>query len=184
MIVATGASLTMASTVSAQQWYANLAPETAGATGSGSAFFSLSGSMLSINANWSGLTGITSAAHIHCCTADPNIGTAGVAVTPGTLPGFPIGVSAGVYNFTVNLGLASSFTNAFLTSSGGTPVAAKDALVAGFGTGQAYFNIHTSVFPGGEIRGFIREVPEPSALLLTMLAMTLLAGAALRRRAH
>ena len=38
-------------------------------------------------------------------------------------------------------------------------------------TGQAYFNIHTVNFGGGEIRGFlITPVPEPGTLVLTGLA--------------
>jgi hypothetical protein len=32
--------------------------------------------------------------------------------------------------------------------------------------GRAYLNIHTSEFPGGEIRGFLEPVPEPATLLL------------------
>jgi hypothetical protein len=32
--------------------------------------------------------------------------------------------------------------------------------------GEAYLNIHTTVNPGGEIRGFLQAVPEPSSLAL------------------
>ena len=38
------------------------------------------------------------------------------------------------------------------------------ALAAGLNAGQAYLNIHTSNFPGGEIRGFL--TPEPTTTLL------------------
>ena len=38
-------------------------------------------------ASFSGLSGTTTVAHIHCCTASPGTGTIGVAVTPVTLPG-------------------------------------------------------------------------------------------------
>jgi hypothetical protein len=34
------------------------------------------------------------------------------------------------------------------------------------GSGGAHFNIHTSQFPGGEIRGFLQAVPEPGTLAL------------------
>lgn len=33
-------------------------------------------------------------------------------------------------------------------------------------SGRAYINFHTTQFPGGEIRGAINPVPEPSALLI------------------
>lgn len=46
------------------------------------------------------------------------------------------------------------------------------------GGGRAYFNIHTVMFPGGEIRGHI-AVPEPVTLLLLLGG---LAAATLRSR--
>lgn len=54
--------------------------------------------------------------------------------------------------------------------------AVTDAYEAAILAGNAYYNIHTSVFPGGEIRGQV--VPEPTTL--AMLALAGLAG--LRRR--
>jgi hypothetical protein len=49
-------------------------------------------------------------------------------------------------------------------------------LLAGAAAGEAYVNLHTSAYPGGEIRGFLQgpalPVPEPAALVL------MLAGAA------
>ncbi len=185
VIAATAASLTTASTASAQKWYAKLAPEAPGATGSGFAFFSLSGSTLSINADWSGLTGTTTVAHIHCCTALPNTGVVGVAVTPGTLTEFPAGVQSGSYNRMFDLTQPTTFTATFVDNfAGGILGDAQAALTTAFGNDRAYLNIHSKVFAGGEIRGFIREVPEPSALLLTMLAMALLGAVAIRRGVH
>jgi len=40
-----------------------------------------------------------------------------------------------------------------MSGHGGTAAGAEAALVGGLAAGQAYFNIHTSPFPGGEIRG-------------------------------
>jgi hypothetical protein len=43
-----------------------------------------------------------------------------------------------------------------------------------------YVNIHTSTFPGGEIRGQV--VPEPSTLVLVSLGAAAVGACALRRR--
>ena len=70
----------------------------------------------------------------------------------------------------------------FVSANGGTPASAQAALIAGANLGEAYLNIHTSVAPGGEIRGFLRAaVPEPATWAL-MIGGFGLAGAALRRR--
>jgi len=43
----------------------------------------------------------------------------------------------------------------------GTLAQAEAALIAGIIGGQTYFNIHTSNFTGGEIRGQLTAVPGP-----------------------
>lgn len=121
-----------------------------------------------IEAEFSGLTGTVTAAHIHCCTADPLLNTAGVATTTPTFPGFPSGVTSGSYDSTFDLTATSSFNPTFLNANGGTPATAAAALFAAMDVGRAYFNIHTTVYGGGEIRGFLlpRSVPEPGTLAL------------------
>lgn len=43
------------------------------------------------------------------------------------------------------------------------------AFMAGMNGNQNYFNIHTTSVPGGEIRGFLVAVPEPTSLGLLAL---------------
>jgi hypothetical protein len=159
----------------------DLGPEVMGATGTGSVLvdYDTVEHTVLINASWSGLSGITTVAHIHCCVAAP--GTVGVAVTPGTLPGFPVGVSAGDYTSPlIDLDVAGSFTDSFVTDfGGGTIPGAIAAFVAGLGAGTAYFNIHSDTFRSGEIRGFLLTVPEPATLLLLLPAV---AGVVVMRR--
>jgi hypothetical protein len=57
--------------------------------------------------------------------------------------------------------------------------------IAQLEAGLFYFNVHTSVFPGGEIRGQALAVaPEPSALATAAVGALVVAGAARRRRAR
>jgi hypothetical protein len=160
-----------------------LAPETPTATGSGDAVLTFDTVLhvLHFDVDWSGLNSPTTVAHIHCCLASPGTNpfipafggspTIGVAVTPGTLPGFPAGVMAGHYEALVDLDLATSFTTAFVANfGGGTIDGAISALLGAMADGRAYLNIHTQANPGGQIRGFI-TVPEPVTSSLVGLAL-------------
>lgn len=136
---------------------------------------------LSISATFSGLIGLVTVAHIHCCTAAPFAGTIGVATPTPTFPGFPAGVTAGTYDATFDLSLASSWNGAFLTANGGTPLGAETAFAEGLAAGRAYFNVHSSAFTGGEIRGF-SVVPEPTSIALAAIGLIGIAGARSARR--
>jgi hypothetical protein len=134
---------------------------------------------LALNISFSGLLGTTTASHIHAPTVTSGSGTAGVATTTPTFSGFPLGVTSGTYINTLDLTLSSSWNAAYITANGGTPAGAELAFATALATDKAYLNVHTSSFPGGEIRGFLVLVPEPSAL--SLLAIALLAVPAARR---
>lgn len=121
---------------------------------------------MQVDVVFAGLLGPTTAAHIHCCT----LPTAGVATSLPTFTGFPSGVTSGSYSHLFDLTLASSWNPVFVTNHGGTTASAELALLAGLDDELAYLNVHTQVFPGGEIRGFLRAVPEPASLSLLGLA--------------
>jgi hypothetical protein len=133
---------------------------------------------MSVSVTFSGLAGATTASHIHCCIAS-GTGNVGVA-TP--FSGFPLGVTNGTYSNTFDMTLASSYNPTFV--NGGTPASAFDALLAGLEAGESYFNIHTNIFPGGEIRGNLQvaAVPEPSTWAMMILGFAGIGFMTYRRR--
>ena len=78
----------------------------------------------------------------------------------------PRGVKFGTYSTTLNLLLATTYGSAFLTANGNSVPVARNAFLAALAGNKAYLNIHTTAFPGGEIRGFfMQQVPSPLPVL-------------------
>jgi hypothetical protein len=159
-------------------------PVPTGSPGTGTVRVTVTGTDMRVQTTFSGLVGATTVSHIHCCTALPDQGGAGVATMIPTFTGFPAGVMAGSYDMTFDMSSAASFNPAFVTNNGGTPASAFAALVGGFEAGTAYFNIHTSSFGGGEIRAFLHPIPEPETYALMLLGLGVVGWAAKRRKSH
>lgn len=138
------------------------------ATGSATVIIDTLLNTMQVDVTFSGLSSGTTASHIHCCLASPFLtgASVGVATAVPTFTGFPLGVTSGTYSHLFDLTSASSYNPAFVTAQGGTISGADAALLAGIESGETYLNIHTTNFPGGEIRGFLVATPEPSSILL------------------
>ena len=141
--------------------------------------------ILHVGVTFSGLTGWTSAAHIHCCTPTPFAGNIGIATELPSFSNLPMNVTGGSFTEDYNLTLASSFNPAFVTANG-TTAGAEAQLVSHLWNGTAYLNIHTRTngatgaagIGSGEIRGIL--TPEPASVAL--LTVSLLGMAVARRR--
>lgn len=156
-------------------------PNASPGTGSGVVAYDDVAHTLHIQLTFSDLIGTTTAAHIHSPTAVPGTGTVGVATQVPSFAGFPLGVTSGVFDQTYDLTQASSWNPSFINANGGTPASAELALATSMAEGRAYFNIHTSEYTGGEIRGFLQLIPEPATIGL--LAVGALAFGTRRKRA-
>ncbi len=149
--------------------------------------FDTTSHVLEVNVAFSDLIGTTTASHIHCCTAVPGSGTAGVATETPTFGGFPLGVHNGAYTNTYDTSLPGSWNAAFLSANGGTTAGAEAAFLTGLNSGSAYLNIHSSAYPGGEIRGFLAlapaaPVPEPASFAMLSMGVPAVLLLARRRR--
>jgi hypothetical protein len=108
--------------------------------GTGTATFTVEGTTVRYRLDVSGMTGVT-AAHIH-------VGTRGVN-GPILVGLFSASPATGAVNGTLREG---SFTSADVAQVG---VVTYASLLALMRNGDTYVNVHTTAFPGGEIRGQI-----------------------------
>lgn len=122
--------------------------------GAGISFNDIS-KVLTINVGWgsgngfTNLTGTLTAAHIHQAANALFTTNGGVIVSlDGATPGFSNSATNG------------GWTGTTVTLSAGQ----ETALLSGF----LYLNAHTAANPGGEIRGNLVQVPEPSTAVLAI----------------
>jgi hypothetical protein len=155
---------------------ANVSP----GTGHAEVDFDIVAHTMRVQVTFSGLTAGSTASHIHSA-ALPGA-NALVATQLPTFMNFPLNVTAGSYDMTFDTSLDSTWNPAFITAHGGTVGAAEAFFASSLDAGTAYLNIHTSAFPGGEIRGQLQAVPEPSSLALLGAGCAGLAGWLRRRR--
>lgn len=159
---------------------AESSPNTSLGTGWANVYFDDVALTLRVQTQFGGLEGTVTAAHIHAATAVANTGTAGVATSVPTFLGFPMGVSSGSYDQTFDLTNPTSFNPTYIAAHGGTVGIASQDLLTAMLAEKTYLNIHSSKYPGGEIRGFLRQVPD-SASTLALMSVALGGIAYLRR---
>ena len=159
-----------------QTYYATLSgpaespPNNSAGTGKG--LVTITGNLMRVQVVFSGLTGNTTASHIHAATAVAGTGTAGVATTTPTFTGFPLGGTSGNYDHTFDMTLASSYNPAYITANGGTPASAYVALKNAIAAGKSYLNVHSTFAMGGEIRGFLIACPTITVSIPDAFALT------------
>lgn len=149
-------------------------------TGVATAAFFNSNNSIRLTGNFQNLTGLTLFGHLHCCTTRTANTTVAIEFTDN--PGFQLGVTSGSFDFTYNLLDVATYSAAFLAASGGTALGARDRLFSGLNSELGYFNIHSTVFRGGELRGQLAGIPEPASWGMMIIGFGLAGGAMRRRR--
>ena len=159
-----------------------LVPQASTPTPTGSGFATIDidtvARSLVFRATYQGLNNNVSASHIHAqATANPYVFPTGANWTTalnfsGVIPN-STGPSAAPAVFGPNTYTPANLSTGFVTAQGGNANTAFDNFVTFLRTGQAYFNLHTSLNsptagagnPGGSLGAFFVQVPEidPSA---------------------
>ncbi|HEX2930053.1 MAG TPA: CHRD domain-containing protein, partial [Candidatus Binatia bacterium] len=105
-------------------------------------------------------------AHIHCCAPPGNIPAVNNASVRWGFIGTPFNNTTGINLVTpfASPGVGGTFQGVWDANEGqATTLAAQ---LPGILAGLSYINFHTTQFTGGEIRGQILLVPEPSTLIM------------------
>lgn len=171
-ILALAALVTSLSAAQAQQFIAMLDGAQDGGgnrTGSGIINLTLTGNTFTFSGFFSGLSGIVNNGgfHIHA----PAVAGQNASVLYGLFP-----------SMTLDADRKGGTINGSQTLTEGQLGFTIAQQVAQLNNREWYFNIHTSTFGGGEIRGQILPVPEPSTLALTVLGLGGLLVWRVRRR--
>lgn len=157
-IIAAAIMLTVAASAQAQIYKVTLSGASENppvvTNGSGTAVVTINtvSHELRLRAVFSGLNGLTTASHVHCCVATPTANAGVVTATP-SFAGFPNGVKEANFDATYNTTLTTTWSASSIAANGGTAAGAESAFASGVAAGGAYLNIHSSTSPGGEIRG-------------------------------
>ena len=130
---------------------------------------------VTINVAWgsangfANLTGASTNAHLHLAASpNGNNGTSDWMQTGGVV----VNIQTDAVNFTTN-------TSASAGGITGTSLPLSAANEAALFQNRLYLNVHTGANGGGEVRGFLVPVPEPTTALF---GLTALGALALRRR--
>lgn len=138
-------------------------------TGSGIFHLTLSENVMTITGTFAGLSGVAANAHIH--------GPSPAGQNSGVLYGLFNQITFGPDNKSGTINATVSLVNNPNNTT--FDIATQ---VNQLNSGQWYFNIHSSTFGGGEIRGQILVVPEPSTVALGAMGIIGLALWQIRRR--
>lgn len=140
-------------------------PNASTATGTGLFILNDAQTELTFNITYAGLIGGNfTAAHFHA------------PAPPGVNAGVVRGLSAAETGPAGTSGVMSGIWRS-------TDAQALSALrVSQLFAGTVYFNIHNAQFPGGEIRGQLQQVPEPTTLTLLLVGAAGLVAVRMRKR--
>lgn len=138
-------------------------------TGSGIFHLTLSENVMTITGTFAGLSGVAVNAHIH--------GPSPAGQNSGVLYGLFNQITLGPENKSGTINTTVSLVNNPNNTAFDIPTQ-----LGQLNSGQWYFNIHSSTFGGGEIRGQILLVPEPSTVALGIAGLIGLGLWQLRRR--